>query len=284
MANTFITAEILAKELALILKHEVHFPKLVYTDYSDDFVAGQGEKVKVIKPTTFTANDFNGTISAQNINEQEIIVELDKIIDVSLNISARDLTLSIDEISERVLKPAARAIAEKIDRDIANRLALITTPVDTFKEGEFTLRDLIDARKVLTLNDVPKTDRYFVAGAEAEADLLASDQFMNADKKGDTVALKEANLGRVVGFDVYSSNAVDEGALAFHKNAIAFVNRPLVAPSTAESYVWQEDGISIRITKQYDINTKTEKFSVDCLYGIATLDANLAVHVIDQPE
>lgn len=68
--------------------------------------------------------------------------------------------------------------------------------------------------------------------------------------------------------------------LAFHKNAFAFVTRPLEAAKGAESYVTSFEGITIRITMDYDIATKTQILSIDTLYGFKTLYPELAVRVM----
>lgn len=68
--------------------------------------------------------------------------------------------------------------------------------------------------------------------------------------------------------------------LAFHKNAFAFVTRPLEAAKGAESYVTCFEGITLRVTMDYDISTKSQILSIDTLYGFKTLYPELAVRVM----
>ncbi len=69
--------------------------------------------------------------------------------------------------------------------------------------------------------------------------------------------------------------------LAFHKNAFAFVQRPLEAPmGGAESYTVSFEGLSIRVTAGYDMTTKKEIVSIDTLYGVKTLFPELATRVL----
>lgn len=65
--------------------------------------------------------------------------------------------------------------------------------------------------------------------------------------------------------------------VAFHRNAFAFVNRPL-APATegARSFVATHNGVSMRVTMQYDIDVGGTKVVLDLLAGTQLLDANLA--------
>ena len=64
--------------------------------------------------------------------------------------------------------------------------------------------------------------------------------------------------------------------LAFHKNAFAFVSRPLMPASGEDSYTTSYNGIPIRVTMGYDFDTKSDIVSFDCLYGVKTLYPELA--------
>ncbi|WP_368233341.1 P22 phage major capsid protein family protein [Anaerotruncus rubiinfantis] len=65
--------------------------------------------------------------------------------------------------------------------------------------------------------------------------------------------------------------------LAFNPQAFAFVTRPLVKPSGVESYVVNFNGMSLRVTKGYDMKYKKEMLSMDILYGYKTMYPELAV-------
>lgn len=65
--------------------------------------------------------------------------------------------------------------------------------------------------------------------------------------------------------------------LAFNPLAFAFVTRPLVQPSGVESYVTNYNGLSLRVTKGYDMKFKKELLSMDVLYAYKTVYPELAV-------
>lgn len=67
-------------------------------------------------------------------------------------------------------------------------------------------------------------------------------------------------------------------SVAFQKEGVAFVTRPLELPQgAARAYVANADGFSVRVVIDYDIETKTDICSVDILYGIAKLNEDLIV-------
>lgn len=68
--------------------------------------------------------------------------------------------------------------------------------------------------------------------------------------------------------------------LCFHRDALTLVNRPLVTiPSDtgAKSFVASYDGLSMRVTMQYDGSAQGMRVTFDLLCGVAVLDDRLAV-------
>ena len=69
--------------------------------------------------------------------------------------------------------------------------------------------------------------------------------------------------------------------LAFHPKAFAFVSRPLEAPQGGvESYTTNYNGLTIRVTKGYNMISKKETMSFDVLYGYATPYPELATRIL----
>jgi len=78
-------------------------------------------------------------------------------------------------------------------------------------------------------------------------------------------------------FPTYVSGKTGYAAnLAFQESAFAFVTRPLATPSSADSYTVSYNGLSIRVTRAYNINTKRETLSADIIYGYKTCIPELA--------
>lgn len=71
--------------------------------------------------------------------------------------------------------------------------------------------------------------------------------------------------------------------MAFHKNAVAFISRPLVLPpdnAGVEAAVVDYKGVGIRVSMAYDYKKQGTAVTVDLLWGIKTLDENLGVLVL----
>ncbi|MBT2234761.1 P22 phage major capsid protein family protein [Nonomuraea sp. NEAU-A123] len=305
MANTFLTPSIIAKAALATLYETCVMAQLVHRDYEQEFVSRVGDTISVRKPAVFQANEFDRTrgIQIQNASEGSVPITLNHFADVSFSVTAEELTLEIEDFGTQLLSPAMEAISQKIDRDILSlrndivqRVGVpnavvpgvtgkVIHPYDDPKTA-------IDARRVLNQRSVPSADRHLVIGPEIEALWLSDPLFHQADTRGDTDGLREASLGRrVFGHDAYQTQNIDaptgtpsagqpntEVGVSFHRTAFALVTRPLVLPQgAANAAVESYKGFGVRVVMDYDISKKQDIVSVDCLYGVKTLDPNRAV-------
>ena len=276
MANNFLTPDIIAREALMVLRNNAVMSQLVYRDYSSDFVGAVGDTITVRKPAAFVVNEFTDAITVQDAAEESSLVTMDKHLDVSFKVTARQMSMDIEDFSAQLLTPAMQAFADKIDKYLIELAK--TVPGKVAISDPAAPGDVLAARKILTQNAAPMTDRHLVLGVDAEADLLANELFASADKSGDEgTALREASLGRKFGFDVYIDQNMDNGCLAFHRNAFALVTRQLALPMGAQNAAIVDfDGFGLRVVYDYDINTKSDTISIDMLCGIKLLDEKLA--------
>lgn len=278
----FLTTDLIAREALMVLRNNAVMANLVHRDYSDEFVAGVGDTITIRKPASFEAKEFSGNIAVQDANETGVPVKMDKFLDVSFAVTSQQLSMEIEDFSKQLLVPAMQAFANKVDALLLGLKADVTNNVPATDDVQ---NDVIDARAYLTKNAAPLADRRFVYGSDIETKLLKVKGFTEADKVGDEgTALREASLGRKYGMDFYvdqNADTADVAGMAFHKNAFAFVTRPLALPlGAAKASIVDYDGFGLRVVQSYDINTKTDIISIDMVCGVKTLDANLAA-VID---
>lgn len=286
---TALIPEVWAQESLQNLFSNIVMAQLVHRDF--EAVAAQaGDTVNTRKPGTFTANDMGSTTTVQDATASNVAVVLNKWKEVTFELSDKDLTLAMGDLVELFVSPAMEALAQQIDKDLLGLYADVTASVGT--AGTSATKDLVlDARKALNDAKAPMNNRRAVWSTKDERALLGVADFVSAEKVGDQgTTLREASLGRIFGIDHYMDQNVPVVAgtpnstynLLFHRNAFALVTRPLIAPQTAavNSAVVSHKGIGLRSMVGYDISKKKHIVSIDVLYGVKTLDANLAVKVL----
>ncbi|MEW2351442.1 P22 phage major capsid protein family protein [Streptomyces sp. NPDC006684] len=308
MANTFLTPDNIARRALATLYESTHMAQLVHRDYEADFAGRQGDTITVRKPAVFTATEFNRTtgIVPQNATESGFPVVLNHLPDVSFTVTTEQLTLEIDDFGERLLDPAMEAMAQKIDRDILSLRSDITQTVGEVAEntggenynypgGAYPWSDsrvLIEAGAKLDTKNVPAADRNVAVGPRTKARWMAEKIWRASDQRGSTVGLTEAQFGaNASGFTPYMSQNIagpaadpetgeptTEVDVAFHRTAFALVTRTLeIPPGAQDAAIVPYKGFALRVVYDYDIKFKQTVVSVDCLYGVKTLDPNRAV-------
>lgn len=210
MPNTLLTPSVIAREALMVLRNLLVFGGLVHRDYSQEFTAKIGDTVTIRKPATFEAKEFNETtgIDIQNVVEGSTTIKLDKHLDVSFEITSRQLTLELNDFRDQVMVPAMQPFAQKIDEYLAGLYVDIPYYAGTAGATPSTAADIANCGKVLNVNKAPLTNRNIVLDPEAQAKLIVLDSFMEVDKAGTSEALRNANLGRLLGFDTYMDQNV----------------------------------------------------------------------------
>lgn len=255
------------------------------TDISGE-VRGEGDAVIVplfgaIATTTFTQSttvyeQSGGLISA-------ITVNLDK-----RKITPMDITLQqLAESSnvgrwDQYAMQLGKSMAETVLKDIWSVLLttnfgeaiIITAPAN------YARAQLIEARKQLLKAGV-RGDKTFLVDMDAEAALLGDDKITLALNRGDSMAIKEGNLGRLMGMNIFSSdvlplNAISLCGFACGKNAIAVAMRSLgnFLPTgdyeAVETYTDDETGISALYTRHWSRAQGKYFANLHMLYGYTT--------------
>jgi len=253
-------------------------------------VRGQGDAVIVplfgnVTTTTFT--------QATDVYEQTGGL----ITAITVNLNKRKITpmdLTLQQLAESSNAGRFDQWAVQLGRSMANAVladiwSLITTTnfgaaIITTAATNYGRAQLIAARKALLSAGV-RGEKSFVANMDIEAALLGDDKITLALNRGDSTAIKEGNLGRLMGLDIYSSdviplNSVSLAGFTCGKNAIAVAMRqlgdylPQEDYEAVEQYVDAESGISALYTRHWSRAQGKYFANLHCLYGYSTAVTN----------
>jgi hypothetical protein len=208
MANTTLTADIIAKEAVMILENECVMGKLVHRGYEDEFnnnVNGYkpGETVSIRRPADFTVRS-GAVATVQDVVEGKIPVTVDLQKGVDFKFTSSDLTLQIADLSERVIKPALIQLTNQIDLDVMSLYKYIPNQVTIPSGGMNSFADFGLAPRLMDKMAIPKDNRFAVLSPDDHWDLVGSQTalYMQGLAKS---AYESAKLGMIGGVDTYMS-------------------------------------------------------------------------------
>jgi hypothetical protein len=270
MANGLITPQVIAKEALMQLENNMVMGNNVHREYKKEFVK-VGDTVNVRMPVDFTVTD-GATRSNQDVVEKNSNVVVDKRKHVSWKFSTQDLTLTVEEYSQRYIKPAMIRLANQVDSDLCALYKKVYHTAGTAGTTPSTFAALGSAAQKMDEVAIPRDSRKLVLNPAAHwslADGLKG--LFNQKRVEDFVG--EGYLGSLAGFDI-----LDDQNIVSHTKGTA-TGTPLVnggsqsvtyASLTSGSSFWQSslitDGWTNSVTgilKAGDVFTIANVFAVN---------------------
>jgi hypothetical protein len=283
VANTFLKPEVIARTALDLLQREIVLPRLVWRFGQADFAGAKDDTITLRLPAVLTARDYEwrtrtAAIVIDDLTEIGVDVSLDTHPYSAVAVTDEQLTLDIISFGAQVLVPQVRAVAERLENLIATTLGGAIVPADAELPHAIGTTDgyvtAVEARKQLNIQNVPMAGRVLLLGANLEADFLNSDHLTLVDQSGSDSALRDGTLGRILGFTVVTSNAIDPDiGYAFHATAVAFGNVAPVVPDGATAGASESlDGLAMRWLRDYDPNYLRDRSVVSAFAGAASVE------------
>lgn len=119
MANTILTPSMITREALMVLENNLTFAKFVNRQYEDQFAksgAKIGTTLNIRKPAQYTVSS-GPNLAVQDFTETSVPLTVNQQKHVDITFSSNELTMSIQDFSERVLAPAVATLANQIDFD-----------------------------------------------------------------------------------------------------------------------------------------------------------------------
>lgn len=129
MSQSLLTPSVITKETLVQLENNLVFAGKVNRQFENQMVK-IGDTITVRKPNRFTVSD-GAALVIQNINEPSTSITISNQKHVGFLFSAKELTLTVEEFSERYIKGAALALSNKIDFDLAALYSQVNNEVGT---------------------------------------------------------------------------------------------------------------------------------------------------------
>lgn len=207
MPNAILTPSMVTRECLRVLHQKLNFIGNIVRDYDDSFAkkgAKIGDTLKIRLPNQYVVRT-GAALSAQDTTESSVSLQVATQKGVDLNFSSAELTLSLDDFSERIIEPAMSVLAASMEADALSMALDVYNNVNNIGSA-LNLRQALLGRKVLNDSLAPMDNqRSFLLNTQDNVDLVDALKGLFQDSAAIKEQYKEGKMGRTSGFDFYEN-------------------------------------------------------------------------------
>ena len=244
-------------------------PSLVnncYREYDDQYAksgAKIGDTLKIRMPNRFTVR--TGRVAAPpTITEETQALTMATQKGIDIEITSKDLTLSMDDFEERVIKSMIATLAADVEADMWNIHKDVYNHAGTPGSAINSLTPIMNAQKLLNKNLVPATPRYLIFNSEANVTLVPGLQALFNPTGQITKQFVGGQMTPAGGFEkVMTSEYVPTHTSGTRDNTTPVINGANQQGATLvldglDASVTVEDGAKLNINNVYAVNPMTK--------------------------
>ena len=207
MPNAILTPTMVTREALRVLHQKLNFVGNIVRDYDDSFAqkgAKIGDTIKVRLPNQYTVRT-GAALSAQDTTESSVSLQIGTQKGVDLNFTSAELTLSLDDFSQRILEPAMSVLAANIEADALSMALDVYQSVNNIGSA-ISLNKVLMGRKALNDALAPMDNqRTCLLNTQDNVDLIDSLKGLFQDSEAIKKQYKEGIMGRTAGLDFYEN-------------------------------------------------------------------------------
>ena len=202
MSNTILTPTTITREALRILHQKLNYVGSINRQYDDSFAkegAKIGDTLKIRLPNQYTVRT-GAALVAQDTAESSVSLQVGTQKGVDMNFTSVDLTLSLQDFSQRVLDPAMSVLAAAIEADAMSMYKDVYQTV--WNSGSaLTMAHVLAGRKILQDALVPLDNRTANLSTQPMVDLVNDSKSLFNAQTEISKQYKEGYVGRAAGFD-----------------------------------------------------------------------------------
>ena len=174
-----------------------------------------GASIDVRRPVMFEASSGATLGAATDIEERAATVTLDQRQKVHFEITSQDMTLKVEDMTERFIRPAMEELAQKVEVDLAGVYTNIGNFSGTPGTTPTSFLTVASNGAVLSKLGVPMQDRCLFVNADAAVALADGLKTVFPDSIA-RKAIEEASVGRYGRYDIFESNSLATHTVGAH--------------------------------------------------------------------
>lgn len=235
MANTILTADMITRKALQVLHAKCNFIGSINRDYDDQFAqtGGKiGESLRIRLPHKFTIRN-GATLSTQDTTEKSVTLTQATQKGVDMTFSTRELTMSIDDFSQRYIEPAMSTLASYVEADALNMVLDIYNTVGTPGTVPAALAPFLNAKTKLNQYLAPKDNaRMALIDSETSGAMVEGLKGLFQDSSQLAAQYREGVMGRTSGFTFAENDLLPVLTTGTRDNITPLVKGPAQTGST----------------------------------------------------
>ena len=263
MANSTLTPTIITREALRVLHQKCNFLGNVNRQYDDKFAnsgAKIGQTLNIRMPSKYSVRT-GATLSAQDHVERSTPLAVSSQYGVDVSFTSVELTMNLDDFSERIIDPAMAQLAAKIESVcMQDAYKLVSNYTNATTNTLLTYKAFQQGGANITNELGPLGSRAAILSPDSVVEFGDATKGLFHDSTGIKKLYREGQMGRTGGFDVF------ENTLTPSHTTGSFTGTPLTdgaalgTSTTANTWVCQTamevDGVtSTKTLKAGDIVT-----------------------------
>jgi hypothetical protein len=203
MANTLLTIAMITRETLRVLENNLRFTKYVRRDFDDSFGragAKIGTVLNIRKPARYVGRTGQG-LSIEDATETQVPLVLNTQRGVDIAFTSQDLALSIDDFSDRFIRPAIANVANNVDADGMKQYVNVFNMIGTPGTVPNALLTYLQAGQRLDEEACPRDDmRSLVISPAMQATIVDTLKGLFQESTEIARQYEEGTMGRSIGF------------------------------------------------------------------------------------
>lgn len=210
MANTILTPTAVTREALRVLHQKLNFVGNINRQYDDSYAksgAKIGDSLKIRLPNEYTVRD-GATLSAQDVTETSVTMQVATQKGVDVNFTSAELTMDMDDFSERILQPAMSVLAANIESDALSMYQDVANEVSDVG-ASLNLAGVLNSAKRLTQSLAPDDNRCLLLSPQSNVDLVSATSSLFNDQTKIGSQYKKGIIGNnFLGYDMVYQNTM----------------------------------------------------------------------------
>lgn len=244
MANSILTPTMITREALRVLHQKCNFLGNVNRQYDDRFAqtgAKIGTSLNIRMPSKYSVRT-GATLSAQDHIERSTPLTCNSQYGVDVSFTSVELTMSLDDFSERIISPAMAQLAAKIEGDcMADAYKLVNNYTNASTDGLITYKRFQQGGANITNNLGPSSQRAAVMSPDSMIEFMDATKGLFHASSNIEKQYRDGMMGKTGGFDVFENTLLPSHTTGSLAGTPLTTGAALGTSTTANAWVSQTD-------------------------------------------